>query len=143
MSDIELREIDFGNLDEIAELRVTPGQMDLVADNAYSIAQALLDPEGDCCAAYEEDRAVGFLYTRLLDEGRRLYLCRFMVDHRQQGRGLGRRMLMELLHTAFASEELECVDLAVSSEPGSAEGFYQKCGFVPTDEPYKGGRRML
>lgn len=143
MSDIELREIHLGNLDEVAELRVAPEQLELVADNAYSIAQALLDPEGDCRAAYEENHAVGFYYTRLLDEGRRLYLCRFMVDHRQQGRGLGRKILRELLNIAFTSEQLECVDLAVSREPGNAEGFYLKCGFQATDEAYKGGWRMV
>lgn len=143
MSDIELREIHLGNLDEVAELRVATGQMELVADNAYSIAQALLDPEGDCRAAYEENHAVGFYYTRLLDEGRRLYLCRFMVDHRQQGRGLGRKILRELLNAAFASEHLQCVDLAVSRYPGSAEAFYERCGFLPTGEAYKGGWRMM
>lgn len=143
MDDLEFRAIQLSNLDEVVDLEVTPEQEDLVADNAYSIAQALLDPVGQCSAAYFQGRAVGFVYTRLFNEGRHLYICRFMVDQREQRRGLGRRIMARLLANALASGRVEVVDLAVSREAGSAEGFYTKCGFVATDEPYRGGWRMV
>ncbi len=143
MMTVELRAISSGNLDEIAHLRVAPGQVELVADNAYSIAQALLDPQGQCRAAYVDNRPVGFLYTRLLNEGALLYLCLLMVDQHQQGRGFGRAIRNKLMDQAFSSQKLQAMDLAVSQQPGNAEGFYRKCGFVPTGEPYKGGWRMV
>ncbi len=143
MKDIEFREICLKNLDEVIDLKVRPDQTDLVADNLYSIAQAGIDPSGDCRAAYLDDRPVGFLYTRILDEGRLLYICRFMVDGREQGRGVGRRIMMKFLNAAFSSSEVELVDVAVSLESGSAEAFYKKCGFVPTGERYQGGWRMV
>lgn len=143
MDNLELREISLCNLDEIIELRVRPEQVELVADNLYSIAQALLDPDGECRGAYAAGRPVGFVYTRSLNDGRLRYVCRFMVDQREQGRGLGRRMMGRLVADAFASTTTEMVDLAVSPGPGSAAAFYEKCRFVPTGEAYRGGLRMV
>jgi diamine N-acetyltransferase len=143
MKTIELREISLSNLNEVADLRVAPGQTELVADNAYSIAQALLDPSGHCRAAYVENNPAGFVYTRLLNEGKLLYICRFMVDQHQQGRGVGRAIMNELMHQAFSSDQLQLIDLSVRHESGNAEGFYRKCGFIPTGEPYRGGWRMV
>jgi diamine N-acetyltransferase len=143
MNDIEFREINFDNFNEVVDLVVRPDQRSLIADNAYSIAQAFLDPVGSCRAAYFQGQPVGFFYTRLLEEGRLLYVCRFMVDQRQQGRGLGRKIMMKLLDTAFSSGSVDMVDLAVSREVGSAEAFYKQCGFLPTGEPYRGAWRMV
>jgi diamine N-acetyltransferase len=142
MGNFELRATDFHNLDAVDALEVRPEQRHLVAENAYSIAQANLDPHGDCRAAYHDDVPVGFVYTRTLNEGRLLYICRFMVDHRQQGRGFGRRLMLAVLESAFACPAIELVDLAVSREPESAEKFYEKFGFISTGEEYRGGWRM-
>ena len=141
--EIEFHAVGLKNLDEVINLNVRPDQADLVADNLYSIAQAGMDPTGDCRAAYLGGRPVGFFYTRILDEGRLFYICRFTIDAREQGRGLGRRIMIKLLNAAFSAPMIERVDLAVSREPGGAEGFYEKCGFVATGEPYKGGWRMV
>lgn len=143
MDDLEFREISLRNLDEIIELRVRPDQVDLVADNLYSIAQAALDPDGECRGVYVAGRPVGFFYTRSLNDGRLRYVCRFMIDQREQGRGLGRRTMQRLIEEAFASATTEMVDLAVSPGPGSAAAFYEQCGFVPTGEAYRGGVRMV
>ncbi len=140
---IEFRAIDLKNLDEVIALEPRPDQAALVADNLYSIAQAGIDPAGDCRAVYGDGKPVGFFYTRILDEGRLLYLCRFMVSASEQGRGLGRRIMAKLLREAFSAPGIELVDLAVSREAGSAEGFYQKCGFISTGESYRGGWRMV
>ena len=143
MNDIELRAISLENLDQMIDLRVKPEQAALVADNLYSIAQAGLDPFGQCRAAYLDGKAIGFVYSKLLNEARLMYICRFMVDGREQGRGLGRKIMAKLLASAFESPSLELADLAVARDPGNAEAFYSKCGFIPTGEEYKGGWRMV
>ncbi|MDI1313753.1 GNAT family N-acetyltransferase [Prosthecobacter sp.] len=143
MKNIDLREITLQNLDEVIDLTVGPAQTSLVADNLYSIAQAGLDPLGWCRAAYLDDQPVGFMFVKALNEGRNMYLCRFMVGHRHQGQGIGFCMMQVLLQSLFSSTSVDLVDLAVSREPGGAEGFYQKCGFTATDEPYRGGWRMV
>ena len=143
MDAIEFREITLANLDEVISLEVEPEQTELVADNLYSIAQAGLDPSGRCLAAYVDDKPVGFFFLKEQENGVRVYLCRFMIDRRHQGRGLGRRIMMQLLEMIFSSPVVENVDLAVSRAKGGADGFYEKCGFVPTGEAYRGGWRMV
>lgn len=143
MHDIEFRPVTLENLDEVIALEVRPDQKHLVADNLYSIAQAALDPAGWCRAAYCQDQPVGFFFVKELDGGERPYLCRFMVDHRHQRQGHGLAMMQQLLENLFASAAVELVDLAVLREPGGAEPFYERCGFTATNEPYRGGWRMV
>jgi diamine N-acetyltransferase len=143
MNIIELREVSLENLDEVIDLEVAADQKDLVADNLYSIAQAELEPNGWCWAAYLDDEPVGFTFVKQEDQGRQIYICRFMVDQRWQRRGLGRRIMMQLLDLLFSSPLVRLVDLAVSREPGGAEDFYKKCGFIATGEDFRGGSRMV
>lgn len=143
MSTIEFREISLTNLDEVIDLQVRPDQANLVADNLYSIAQAGLDESGWCRAAYLDGRPLGFFFVKELEGGTLAYVCRFMVDQRWQGQGIGRRIMRQLLDMLFSSPSVKIVDLAVSKEDGGAEDFYRKCGFVPTGEPYRGGWRMV
>ena len=143
MNLIEFRPITLENLDAVIALEVRADQTHLVADNLYSIAQAGLDPSGWYRAAYLDGVPVGFFFVKELECGTRLYLCRFMVDRHHQGRGLGRRIMRQLLDGLFASPAVEMVDLAVSREAGGAEGFYQRCGFTATEEAYRGGCRMV
>jgi diamine N-acetyltransferase len=143
MNVIEFREISLGNLDEVIGLEVRRDQAGLVADNLYSIAQAGLDPSGWCRAAYLDGEPVGFFFVRIEDGGRRFYIRRFMIDWRLQRRGLGRRTMLQLLELLFSSPLVEIVDLAVSGEPGGAEDFYRKCGFIATGEVFRGGLRMV
>lgn len=143
MNQLEFRKITLTNLDEIEDLRVRPDQTELVADNLYSIAQAGLDAFGWCRAVYLDDKPVGFFYIREREHGKLAYICRFMVGQDWQGKGIGRRIMMQLMDVLFSSPALEIVDLAVSKNPVGAEVFYRKCGFVATDEPYGGGWRMV
>ncbi len=143
MNLIEFRPISLDNLDAVIALEVRADQTHLVADNLYSIAQAGLDPSGWCRAAYLDGAPVGFFFVKELESGVRMYLCRFMVDRHQQGRGLGRRIMRQLLDLLFSSPAVEVVDLAVSRESGGAESFYQRCGFTATEEAYRGGWRMV
>jgi len=143
MNPIEFREITLENLDAVIALQVAPDQTELVADNLYSIAQAGLDPTGWCSAACVDGKPVGFFYVREQDSGTRIYLCRFMIDQSRQRRGLGRRIMAQLLDTLFSAPQVEMIDLAVSRTDGGAQSFYEKCGFTPTGEPYRGSWRMI
>jgi len=142
-TNIEFREISLKNLDEIIELEVQQAQKNLVADNLYSIAQASLDQTGWCRGVYVGEKPVGFFYLRKRQEGALVYICRFMIDRQHQGRGIGRKVMTQLLNELFSTPRLEIVDLAVSNDEGGAQEFYKKCGFTPTNETYMGGWRMV
>jgi diamine N-acetyltransferase len=143
MNCIEFRKISLDNLDAVIALEVASDQRHLIADNLYSIAQSALDPSGWCRAAYLDSTPVGFLFAKELGIGAHIYLCRFMVDHQYQRRGLGRRIMTQLLAMLFSSPSVELVDLAVSRAHGGAQTFCARCGFTPTEESYRGGWRMV
>ena len=143
MDRIEFREINIGNLDEIEALRVKPTQIDLVAENIYSIAQSGLDFQGWCRAVYLGETPVAFFYIRDLEEGKLAYICRFMVDQAWQSKGIGKQIMSELVTLLFSAPLVETIDLAVSSDSSGAMEFYRKCGFISTEEPYRGGVRMV
>jgi diamine N-acetyltransferase len=142
MTTLQFREISLKNLDEIIKLGVRHDQAGLVADNLYSIAQAGLDASAWCRGVYLDEEPVGFFLVREQQAGSLMYICRFMIDEHRQGQGLGRETMKKLLELLFSSLRTEIVELSVSRDDRGAEEFYKKCGFTPTNEPYRGGWRM-
>ncbi|MFG5408392.1 cupin domain-containing protein [Piscinibacter sakaiensis] len=124
-STVVLREIDASTVRTITdELQLAPHQVDYVASNAVSLAQALFHPEAWYRAIVADGVPVGFVMladeTLLTPEARRaawdaagepmpeqprLSLWRFMIDHLQAS----------------------CVP-----GPASPQPFYEALGFVPT-----------
>jgi len=115
MDKIDFREITIANLDQIEALRVKPEQLDLVAENIYSIAQSGLDPQGWCRAVYLGETPVAFFYIRNLNEGKLSYICRFMVDQNWQGRGIGRNIMSELIPQLFSYPSVETIEWWISN----------------------------
>ena len=114
---VTLRTITAQTVRTIINLQVSPQQRHLVASNAVSLAEALFHPEAWYRAVYADDDPVGFVM--LYDEHLRptppaqpsVVLWRFMIDHRYQGRGIGRLALQSVLERVRgypALERLEC-----------------------------------
>ena len=120
---------------------LTPVQKKMVTDNALSIAQAHFSDNAWFRAIYADETLVGFLMLHIGSDYADgidcpgVFLWRFMIAGPYQGQGYGREAVALLLRHLQAQGVPE---LYTSCEvgAGSPEGFYRKCGFVPTGEYY-------
>lgn len=135
---VTLREITAANLKEVLALDVAPGQEEMVAPNAVSIAEAHFEPKAWFRAIYSDETAVGFVM--LLDDSDKefYYLWRMMIAADQQGKGYGRRALDLLVD--YVRERPGASELKVSCVPGEGgpQAFYEGYGFESTGEIHDG-----
>jgi diamine N-acetyltransferase len=138
MSDaVELRPVTRANVRACIALRVRPDQQDFVAGNAESLAEAYVDPDAEPRAVYRGDDLVGFVLLRPVESARpRAGHCiaRFMIDHRYQGRGIGRRALQATIDWIVEHHRVDTVQLSVVPGNSRAHDLYRAAGFVETGE---------
>lgn len=142
---VSLREITAETVREVCRLEVAPDQRDLVAPNAMSIAQAYFEPAAWFRAVCAGERVVGFamLYdptrTSEPDGGpETCYLWRFMIDHREQRKGYGRRALALLIAHVATLPGVRRFKTSFVPRPGNAAPLYEQAGFRATGEVDEG-----
>lgn len=134
MTVIDLRPVTRDNLRACLELDVLPEQRDFVAPNVRSMAEAYVLPQADPRLIYADGEAVGFVLFHPNESGPGHYIVRFMIDHRFQGQGLGRRALAAAVDWVARERGAERVRLSVVPENDAARGLYRSAGFVETGE---------
>jgi diamine N-acetyltransferase len=139
-SKITLRKINRRNLDQIINLNVKPRQRFLVAPNAKSIAQSHYTRGTWLRAIYLDDTPIGLVL--LIDSSLKfktikpdipyLYLWRFMIDGRYQGKEYGKKALELVIE--YAKSRHNAKEMSLTHEPtkGNAGEFYKKLGFIHT-----------
>lgn len=126
---ISLREINQENFYACMRLSVRKDQP-FVASNAFSVAESKIFPFWITNAIYHDEEMVGFLmYTKNYDENE-LYLCRFMIDQKYQGKGYGKGALDLLKEIAMSDEKINKVKLSTNPENKNGIRIYEKFGFV-------------
>lgn len=133
---VSLRPVTKHNFADVIDLPLLAHQVDYLASNAYSIAEASFYPHYRTRAIYSDDTLIGFLmYVSLAEEGDpgEFALYRFMVDHRQQGKGYGRRALELALQEIAAHGDVKCVWICYWPNNPAAKKFYASLGFVETE----------
>ena len=150
MALIELREISDANRDAALAIHGGAAEGQFVSSVADSLAEAAETPEGSPWyrAAYLEGEPVGFVMLswnvtpQPPDIVGPWFLWKLIVDERQQGRGIGRAIVGEVVRLIRAEGAAELLTSHVVGE-GSPEGFYERLGFVPTGELDPDGERIL
>lgn len=142
---ITLREITKDTVRAISLLDVAPGQVGLVAPNAFSIAQAHFHPEAWYRAIYADDTPVGFAmledWSQAKGHAAALYegapyvaLWRFMIDHRFQKSGFGAQAMRLLIAHARTRPGAKNMLLSFVPKENNPEPFYARFGFSRTGE---------
>ena len=135
---ISLREVDDDNVQAVIDLSVADDQVDFVAPNVKSLAQAFATTKVWVRAIYRADEPVGFVMVSDDDEQPRYYLWRFMVDARHQRLGIGRRA-MELVHEYVRSRPGgDRMYLSYVPAEGGPGPFYRSLGYVDTGRVHGG-----
>ncbi|MEM9800090.1 MAG: class I SAM-dependent methyltransferase [Planctomycetota bacterium] len=130
--EVTLRTLELDDVPAMLRLHPAPSQQRFVAPNVASLAQAALAPHVWYRAIAVGGTPVGFAMLDV-DPARSdaPFLWRFMVDARQQRRGVGRRAL-ELVCEHFAAEGAGALHTSVVEGPGSPRPFYESVGFEAT-----------
>jgi diamine N-acetyltransferase len=139
---LRLVEVTPDNLDALCALDAGDGGVQ-VAPNQRSMAQAAVYPEAWPRGIEADGRLVGFLM--LSDPSLRAgggptnayYLWRFMIDQREQGRGLGDQALRLVIEHVKSRPGAEALTLSYVPDQTASERlarFYGRHGFVPTGE---------
>jgi diamine N-acetyltransferase len=141
--DIHFTRLTPRNVVAICRLSETllPGQRQMVADNAWSIAQGHCSENVWMRAIYAGDTPAGFIMLHLgsdYEDGidcPGAFLWRFMIAGPFQGQGWGRLALERLCRELKAQGYSELYTSCQTGE-GGPEGFYRRFGFTPTGDAY-------
>lgn len=141
---LEFREVTEENFDEFIGLEVKPEQADCfffksTKPNMMSLAQAHVYEESQILAVYDGDTMVGSVFYHP-GPPPDIWLHRFMIDKRYQGKGLGRQTMLMLFERIRAENKGREIRLCLSYEPENEIGakLYSSLGFRPTGEEMEG-----
>jgi diamine N-acetyltransferase len=130
---ITLREVTNDNSRALAGLKVAHGQRRFVASNAYSMREALDEPDSTFARGiYDGDTPVGFaMYGRDSETGR-WWIIRLMVALEHQRRGYGRAAMLALVDILNANPDCAEVFLSFVPDNAAARALYSSLGFEDT-----------
>lgn len=134
---IVIKEIDGNNVFDVCELTTNHDGIGTVMEqylccNATSVAQSKYDLQMHPKAIYDDDTLIGFvMYQRITNQDPIATICRFMIDHSFQGKGLGRKAFAGVLQ--FLKEEgIKKVIIMLDDHNIIAKNLYQSFGFLFT-----------
>ena len=126
---VVLEPVSDRNRRAILALELLPGQQDFVASNADSLEEAGEDGDAVPRAIVADGRVVGFLmYDASNDDEANIY--RFMIDRREQGRGLGRAGIAAALGEIEGLAHVRKVLICYEPANTAAKQLYASFGIV-------------
>jgi diamine N-acetyltransferase len=152
-SKLSLREINEHNWRAVTKLDVHEKQRGNLASNAMSLLESHYDEDAWVRAIYADDETmVGFLMMAIWDAGGKYYIWRFMIDHRYQGLGYGKRVVaMAIEHIRQQNPTAKM--LGVNSTPPEGKhnvkpedspfAFYERLGFKQAAPPDEDGEILM
>jgi len=143
---INIHDVTKENVQEILKLKVLPGQNGFIETPAECLAEAEACPQFKPVGLYEKEVLVGFAMYGCFSDGAgnsRLWLDRFLIDARFQGRRLGLRFMQAMLEKLEAEFGKRPVYLSVYNENEAAIRLYSKLGFRFTGELDDKGERVM
>lgn len=142
MKTVVLREITRENFHECIRLQVAKDQVDHVASNVYSLAQAKVNPRLVPLGIYDgsilgreprpDEKMVGFLMYQVMEGVG--FLMRLMIGEEYQQKGYGRAAMLELIRRLKMMPEIEFIGTSVAKGNDYVESFYRELGFVDADK---------
>lgn len=130
---VSIKPVTRENLEEVLALRVGEGQEKYVISNAESLSRAYVYSETAYpFAIYDDDIIVGFIMMGYYEAKGYYTLWEFMIDHKYQNKGYGRKALK--LGLEFVRDKFGQVDIYTGVTPGNtvAKKLYESVGFVST-----------
>jgi len=125
---ISLKEVTKQNYESVCDLSVSKEQEDYVAENTWSLVESMFNDSHITRAIYNHSDVVGF-FMWVQETEKKISIWRFMIDHKFQQNGIGRKALQLALEEIKETEELEVIEICYNPCNPVAKGFYSDFGF--------------
>lgn len=131
---IQIKAVDKFNFWDVGELTSNADGIATVLEeyiccNALSIAESHFYPEYKPNAIYNEDTLIGFFMYKALDEKpNEAFICRFMLDYKFIGKGLGNQSFTAILQH-LKDKGMKKVSLGLYDKNEIAKKVYMNHGF--------------
>jgi len=138
MAELRLVELSAATIVAVNALSLKPGQEQYLAPVSYAVAAAVINPQTAWQrVVLDGDEVVAFVSANFDIEAPETYfqsvLWRINVDADDQGRGVGRYAVQELL--AVARERgMDRVDVIYEAGEAGPQAFFERVGFTPVGE---------
>lgn len=129
---IAIKEVAQNNISDIIALRVGDLQKAYIETPLQSLQDASECPYYRPAGLYMDDILVGFAMYGFFPhekQGGRVWLDRYLIDERYQGRGLGKIMLQALIEHLVHLYDCQEIYLSLYEDNRAAMNLYQKFGF--------------
>lgn len=143
---LKIKSISKNNYEEILKLHVSKKQEEFIESIEECLEEANEDSKWRAVGIYDGNIAVGFaMYALFKDEGQygRVWLDRFLIDERYQGKGYGKEGVKILLKQLYEEYRYSKVYLSVYDNNKCAITLYEKIGFRFNGEVDTKGEKIM
>ncbi|MGL3149501.1 GNAT family N-acetyltransferase [Microbacterium sp. A82] len=138
MSELRMVELSAATIVAVNNMSLKPGQEQFLAPVSYGIAATVINPQTSWQrVVLDRNEVVGFVSANFDDEAPeehfRSVLWRINVDADDQGRGIGRFAVANLLDEA-RTRGMEHVNVIYEAGSDGPEAFFRRVGFTPVGE---------
>ena len=138
MTELRLVELSAATIVAVNAMSLKPGQEQFLVPTSYAVAAAVINPATAWQrVVLDENEVVGFVSANFDPEAPqehfRSVLWRINVDADDQGRGVGRFAVEELLDEA-RRRGMDHVNVIYEAGEGGPEAFFRRVGFTPVGE---------
>src|SRR3954451_15065542 len=138
MGELRLVELSASTIVAVNNMSLKPGQEQYLAPVSYGIAATVVNPQTTWQrVVLDGEEVVGFVSANFdpdePQEHFRSVLWRINVDADDQGRGVGRMAVAQLLEEARA-RGMDHLNVIYEAGEGGPELFFQRVGFTPVGE---------
>ena len=131
---LEFRKITKENYMECIALKVDESQKHFVADNAQSLVEAAFEDGLYTLAIYHNRTMVGFILYDYDEDIPGWSLSRFMIGKQYQGKGYGKKAVLEFLDYFKKKHNADKIYISVSLDNAVARKMYSDIGFQEIKE---------
>lgn len=138
-----IKSVNIENWREVIGLSVNDNQKSFIEDNAFSIVESKFYTYWNPSALYYEEELIGFAMYGCVPQENRVWLDRFMIDKRCQGKGYGKGVLTCLIKHIYNKYKCNEIYLSIFEDNKSALKLYKCFGFNFNGEIDCGGEKVM
>lgn len=131
---MNFRKIDKSNYWDCMALEVDKNQEHFVADNKRSLVEASFEDGLYTLGIYNEETMIGFVLYDYDESFPGWSMSRFMIGKQYQGKGYGKKAVLEFLDYFREKHRVDKIYISVSVENTIARKMYSDIGFKEIKE---------